>query len=105
MHPGNGYVCNEDDEDKVQDIMHSTSISKRLRLVDIDPSPSSTVRKVYVTVTLEVSTASHTPDDGRSLSAVFFCTIDRSGFEWRRTSLHIAADVVEDGRTLFRDGG
>lgn len=103
MHPGNGYVCNKDDEDKVQETMHSTSISKRLRLVDIDPSPSSTVRKV--TVTLEVSTASHTPDDGRSLSAVFFCTIDRSGFEWRRTSLHIAADVVEDGRTPFRDGG
>lgn len=80
LHPGNGHFCKEDDEEEVHETMHSSSVTQRLRLLDMDPSTSSAVWKV--TVMLEVSAASHTPDDdGRSLSAAFSCTIGISGFE------------------------
>lgn len=80
LHPGNGHFCKEDDEEEVHVTIHSSSMTQRLRLLELDPSTSSAVWKV--TVTLEVSAASHTPDDdGHSLLAAFSRIIGRSGFE------------------------
>lgn len=89
VHPVEGHFCKADDEDHVQVTKHASSISKRQRLLDINPSTSFPVWKV--TVILEVSAASHTQDDWHSISAAFSADLGSNAdehlctFQWWKT--------------------